>query len=120
MAQLNVHVGDADPVPRISQRSRVWTPHDAPNHVQDAHADATSKLGRAFIVVVDIKSGHVVHNASAPEQLQVGSTDAFSAYLVQAWDVCNSCKHNGAVPLFLPPRWGAGPMALMLWLDLVI
>jgi hypothetical protein len=20
----------------------------------------------------------------------------------------------------LPPRWGAGPMALMLWLDLVI
>jgi hypothetical protein len=22
--------------------------------------------------------------------------------------------------LFLPPRWGAGPMALMLWLNLVI
>jgi hypothetical protein len=22
--------------------------------------------------------------------------------------------------LFLPPRWDAGPMALMLWLDLVI
>jgi hypothetical protein len=48
---------------------------------------------------------------------------SISAYLVQAWDVRNSCKHNGAVLpllLFLPLRWGAGPMALMLWLNLVI
>jgi hypothetical protein len=43
-----------------------------------------------------------------------------SAYLVQAWDVRNSFKHNGAVLLFLPLRWGGGPMALMLWLNLVI
>jgi hypothetical protein len=29
---------------------------------------------------------------------------SISAYLVQAWDVRNSCKHNGAVlPLFAAP-----------------
>jgi hypothetical protein len=45
---------------------------------------------------------------------------SFAAYLVKAWDVRNSCKHNGAVlPLSSAPG-GAGPMALMLCLDLVI
>jgi hypothetical protein len=47
---------------------------------------------------------------------------SIAAYLVRAWDVHNSCKHNGAVlPLSSGPGGGgAGPMALMLWLDLVI
>jgi hypothetical protein len=41
-------------------------------------------------------------------------------YLVQAWDVRNTCKHSGAVlPVVAAPvaTGGAGPMALMLWLD---
>jgi hypothetical protein len=29
-------------------------------------------------------------------------------------------KCNVVHCLFLPPQWGAGPMALMLWLNLVI
>jgi hypothetical protein len=47
---------------------------------------------------------------------------SIAAYLVKAWDVRNSCKHNRAVlPLSSAPgRGSAGPMALMLWLDLVI
>jgi hypothetical protein len=46
-------------------------------------------------------------------------------YLVQAWDVRNTCKHSGAVllmmmmmmeqcSLFLLLQWGAGSMALMV------
>jgi hypothetical protein len=54
-------------------------------------------------------------------------------YLVQAYVSCTSlrilCKLGMCVivantmercSLFLPLRWGAGPMALMLWLNLVI
>jgi hypothetical protein len=39
--------------------------------------------------------------------------------LVQAWDVRNSCKHNGAVLPLPSALEGRGPMALMLWLDWV-
>jgi hypothetical protein len=35
-------------------------------------------------------------------------------YLVQAWDVRNTCKHFGAVLPF--PSAPVGSMALMLWL----
>jgi hypothetical protein len=37
-------------------------------------------------------------------------------YLVQAWDVRNTCILEQC-SLFLPLQWGAGSMALMLWLD---
>jgi hypothetical protein len=45
---------------------------------------------------------------------------SIAAYLVKGWDVRNSCKHNGAVLRLSSAPGGAGPMALMLWLDLVI
>jgi hypothetical protein len=40
-------------------------------------------------------------------------------YLIHAWNHRNACKHNGAV---LPPplRWGAGPMAMLLWLNMMM
>jgi hypothetical protein len=53
---------------------------------------------------------------------------SIAEYLVQAWDMRNTCKHNGAMLFFLfklvttssflPLLRGAGvgPMALMLWL----
>jgi hypothetical protein len=46
---------------------------------------------------------------------------SIAVYLVQAWDVRNSCKVNimEQCSLFLPLQRGAGPMALMLWLDWV-
>jgi hypothetical protein len=54
----------------LTCRTHLWTPHDAPNHVHDAHADATSELVRPRIVVADISPGHVVRDASANKQLQ--------------------------------------------------
>jgi hypothetical protein len=42
---------------------------------------------------------------------------SIAEYLVQAWDVRNSCKHNGAV--LLPPSapLGRGADGVMLWLE---
>jgi hypothetical protein len=42
---------------------------------------------------------------------------SIAEYLVQAWDVRNNCKHNGAVLPLSSALRGAGPMALMLWLN---
>lgn len=40
-------------------------------------------------------------------------------YLVQAWDVRNSCTHYGGVLPSLSAPEGCGTMALMLWLEWV-
>jgi hypothetical protein len=42
---------------------------------------------------------------------------SIAEYLVQAWDVRNNCKHNGAVLPLSSLLRGVGPMALMLWLN---
>jgi hypothetical protein len=45
---------------------------------------------------------------------------SISAYLVQAWDVRNTCKHNGAVlPLSAAPV-GRGADGVDAWLNVVI
>jgi hypothetical protein len=49
----------------------------APNYVQDAHADATSELVRPSFFIAEMFPGHVVHVASAQEQLQWGPQPRF-------------------------------------------
>jgi hypothetical protein len=45
---------------------------------------------------------------------------AFSAYLCKVGMCVIVANTMERCPLFLPPWWGAGPMAFMLWLDWVI
>jgi hypothetical protein len=42
---------------------------------------------------------------------------SIAEYLVQAWDVRNNQSITEQCSLLSPLLWGAGPMALMLWLD---
>jgi hypothetical protein len=46
---------------------------------------------------------------------------SIAEYIVQAWDVRNSCKHVGAVlPLVAALEGRSGPMVSMLWLDRIM
>jgi hypothetical protein len=53
------------------------------------------------------------HHATAISHATDSTCYQGGGYVMKETAACKHCP-------FLPPRWGAGPMALMLWLDLVI
>jgi hypothetical protein len=71
-----------------------------------AYCTSSQQLQRLFLLVAT--PFLYLHLAAAQCRHSKGVcrviSRSISAYLVQAWDVRNSCKHNGAVlPLFAAP-----------------
>jgi hypothetical protein len=92
-------------------------------HVHPAYADTMRfKRPRPFLC-----SGAPTRGVELLMRVRMGSlcvherTSCYGGSRANTSTACPACGQNvESLSLFLPLRWGAGPMALMLWLNLVI